>query len=82
MASQSPPVTPVPYQSRVAAEVRAELHRRNIAAEHVVAATGISRGTMSRRLNGLLPFTVDELAAIAAMLGVEPSMFLPKLEAA
>lgn len=80
MASESPPHdAPVPYHCRVAAEVRSELLRRKMTSEQVVAATGIARATLSRRLNGILPFTVGELAAIAALLAVEPSTFLPQL---
>lgn len=37
--------------------------------------TGIPRVTLLRRLNGQVPFSVDELEAVGRYLGVNPSAF-------
>lgn len=37
----------------------------------IAQATGIPQATLSRRLNGLTPFTVAEIGAIASVLGVD-----------
>jgi transcriptional regulator with XRE-family HTH domain len=38
-------------------------------------ATHIPRATLTRRLSGVTPFNVSELAAIAAVLGCSPTDF-------
>ena len=67
---------------RTAAVVRAELARRKIRGSEVALLLGLSRTTIWRRLNGEYPFNVDELAAVAAHLGVPVSTFLPDRDAA
>lgn len=60
----------------VAAEIRAELARRNISRTDAAAALGISRNLLWQRLRGESPFTVDELEAMAELIGVPVSTFL------
>ncbi|AMS03532.1 helix-turn-helix DNA binding protein [Gordonia phage Guacamole] len=54
----------------VAANVRAELARRQVAAQQLAEGIGLSRVTLSRRLNGHAPWTIDEIAATAEFLNV------------
>lgn len=61
----------------VAAEVRAELARQQIPQREVGVALGMSQAAAWRRLKGDVPFDVAELAAVAEMLGVPLSKFLP-----
>ena len=60
----------------IAAEVRAELARRRCPAKDVAAALGLDKSAVSRRLNGHTRFTVEDLAIIGRLLGVEPGRFL------
>ena len=59
-----------------AGAVRAELARRRISGRAMARALGWSHGTTSRRLSGSSPFDIDELAAVAAFLGVPTSALL------
>lgn len=43
----------------------------------VADALGVSHMYLSRRINGRVPFDVAELAAVAEVLGVPLSQFLP-----
>lgn len=60
-----------------AAAVRAELARRRISGREIGRALGWSLGTTSRRLNGLSPLTVDELARIADYMGIPAADLMP-----
>ena len=51
--------------------------RRRITGVALAEATGLSQSAMARRLAGLHPFSVDQLAAVAAHLGVPMSVLLP-----
>lgn len=59
------------YPTRVAAEVRAEMARKNITALELSQLTGIPQTTLARRLRGFVPFDVAELAAVATVLEVD-----------
>lgn len=56
----------------VAANVRAELGRSRISQMKAAEAIRMSAPALSKRLNCQLPFTIDELDALAALLGVDP----------
>lgn len=62
-----PPNTPT---SRAAANVRAEMARRNIRRAAVAANLGMTTSSFSRRLTGAVPFNVEELDALARLLDV------------
>lgn len=53
----------------VAAEVRAAMARRNCTQAELAAALNLSQPSVSVRLTGQQPWTVDELAAAARYLG-------------
>lgn len=63
-------------QQRVAARVRVKLEEANRPRGDVARIIGASRSAASRKVNGHVPFTVDDLFAIAGDLGVEASEFL------
>ena len=55
---------------RVAANIRAELARQGISQTDLAASLRKSQPTVSRRLLGRVPFSVDELDIIADLLDV------------
>ncbi len=65
--------TPTTATQRVADTIRAELARRRISQTVVAERLGLSQATVSRRLLGEYPFTVDEVDTIAEMLGLTAS---------
>jgi transcriptional regulator with XRE-family HTH domain len=68
---------PRTYGEKVAAEVRGEAARRRVTSARLAAALDVSTGSMSRRMTGKQPFTVDELALVADTLGVQVEDLLP-----
>lgn len=60
----------------VAAEVRAELARRQITQQQLAAAIGLSQASVSERLRGKTPFTTEDLEKVSAALGVHPAVLL------
>lgn len=67
---------------RTAAAVRAELARRNIKAIDFARDLKWPRTTAWRRLNGQVPFKLDELVAVADYLGVPIGTLLADRQAA
>lgn len=63
---------------KIAAEVRAEIARQNRSTREIAEAIGVrTRQSMSMRLKGDKPFTVEELMLLAKALGVPIEQFLP-----
>lgn len=58
---------------RVAEAIRAQMSAQNITQHDVAAALGISQQSVSRRLSGLTGWSVDELVAVADLLGTSPT---------
>jgi len=54
----------------VGANVRAEMARRRVSQMALGAHLGLSQTTISKRLAGVTPFDINELAAIAELLHV------------
>lgn len=54
----------------VAANVKAEMARRSHSQNTFAPLVGMRQQALSRRLSGKTAFTIDELARIAAALGV------------
>jgi predicted transcriptional regulator len=63
-------MTNSPLSETVAATVRAEMARRMIRQATLAEHLGYSQPKVSRRLSGDVPFTLDELSAVAAALGI------------
>jgi transcriptional regulator with XRE-family HTH domain len=68
------------YVARVAEEVRAAMARQSLTGSDLARHLGISQSTASRRLAGAAAFGVDELACVAAWLGVALGALLPRPE--
>lgn len=61
--------------AQVAAEVRAWLARRQLSANQAAPMLGWSQTYLSRRLTGAREFSVQDLIALGALLGVDPAVF-------
>jgi transcriptional regulator with XRE-family HTH domain len=72
--------TQTPHE-RVAAEIRAELARKQIPQSRLAAVLGISEVGVSRRMRGETPLDINELVKIAGFLGVPVSQFMPEIAA-
>ena len=60
----------------VAANVRAELGRSRISQAKAAAAIEMSAPALSKRLNCQVPFDIDEIDAIAMLIGMDPAALL------
>lgn len=56
--------------------------RRKVTQTDLAGALGLSQQSISRRVNGALPFDVAELEAVAAFLAVPLSALLAEADAA
>lgn len=56
--------------AQVGANVRAEMARQGITQTRLAEQIGRSQSQLSKRLSGVIPFDIDELAAVAGSLGV------------
>lgn len=61
--------------AHVATEVRAYLARRRLSASKAAKAIGWKQQYLARRLSGDVPFRVDELEALAGLLGCRVTDF-------
>ena len=59
-------------QRITAAAVRSNLARTPITITHAAWALGISRSTLSRKVNGHTPFKTDEIRILADIMGIHP----------
>lgn len=66
----------------VAGEIRAEMARRHVTGVQLAAQLGWTVSTTSRRLRGDQALTVDDVAAIAAVLDVPIEQLLSAAAAA
>lgn len=64
------PATKDTFSTSIASAVRAELGRQGKKLTDLTAPLGLSRPTISGRLNGHTPFTADELDKVAGFLGI------------
>jgi transcriptional regulator with XRE-family HTH domain len=62
---------------QVAENVRAEVARSGLSQTSLAATLGLKQQSLSRRLAGKTPFSVDEAFAIAGALGVPASEIFP-----
>lgn len=65
-----------------AANVRAEMARKQVRQVRLAERLGISQAAVSRRLNGTKDFTVGELHTVADLLGVPVADLLGEAVAA
>lgn len=59
-----------------AGEIRSHLARQRLTQTNLADGTGITIHALRRRLSGEVPFTLDELSAIAAFLSVDAGSLL------
>lgn len=68
--------------SRVAAEIRAELARRQMTAGDLIDQVyGVSPATMRRKISGQYMFDLDEIKRIAAALDIPVPELMQRAEA-
>lgn len=65
------------YSDRVAAEVRAHAARRGLQQQQLADALGYQQPQISKRLRGLVPFTLNEISTLAALMEVQPGDLMP-----
>lgn len=61
------------FSLHVAGAVRAELARRNLPGDTLIPVLGIGKNAVYARLRGQKSFEVEDVAKIAAFLGIEVS---------
>ncbi|WP_415131755.1 helix-turn-helix domain-containing protein [Microbacterium sp.] len=61
----------------VAGEIRAHAARVGLSGRQLAARMGRSQPWMSRRLTGEVPFDVQDLDDVAAVLGINPRVLFP-----
>lgn len=66
------------YSQRVAAEVRAHASRMGFEQKDLAKTLGLNPSGVTNRMRGRVAFTLDELATLADLFGVEPSDLLPR----
>ena len=64
----------------VAEEIRVQMARRRMTGRGLARGAGLNEATVSRKLAGKYPFDVDELSAIAGVLGVPIRQLLPPMD--
>jgi transcriptional regulator with XRE-family HTH domain len=69
-SAQVADITPRQQRDTLAAPIRAHLAVRNISGADLARRIGLTQPQVSRRLHGRLPFTSDDLVAIAEELDV------------
>ena len=71
-----------PLSRAVAENVRAEVARHRLPQSAIAEALGLSQQAVSRRLTGGVPFELDEVQAIAGLIGVPTALLLAESEPA
>jgi transcriptional regulator with XRE-family HTH domain len=61
----------------VAASVRAEAARRGFKQVDLAAMLGLSQAAMSRKLHGLIPFTIAEVYELADVMDLDATELVP-----
>lgn len=69
-------MTQRPTSADIAANVRAEVARRQVRQHQLAAVTGLDQRAVSRRLLGRVEFTASELGAVARLLEVPVARLL------
>lgn len=67
----------LPAAEHTGARINQLLWERRITKTQAALVVGVNQSTFSKKLRGYVPITVDELVAIATLLGVEPRDLLP-----
>ena len=70
------PLSGTPAQRAIAANVRVELARANISGAQMARRIDIAQSTFARRMTGDASFSAEEIAGIAAELGISADALL------
>lgn len=70
------------FASAVAAEVRAEIARQQVAISAVELRSGLSHNYLWKRLSDQLPLNLNDLDLLAQALDTHPGVFVTRAEAA
>ena len=81
MARTKTPTADTPAAD-IARAVRAEMARRGMTQDALAERLGLTQRALSRRLTADMSFRAEELAAVAAVLDVPVTTFLPVPERA
>lgn len=65
---------------QVGAAVHQVMWRQRITQETVAKALGLNQATISKKVRGRAPFSIDELITISRVLGVKPSEILASIK--
>ena len=63
-------------QQITAAAVRSNLARTYTTITEAATELGISRSTLSRKVNGHTPFKAEEIRTLAGLMGIQPAELL------
>lgn len=63
-------VSAMTFNESLSGEIRAEMARQRISQLELALRAGISQAYLSRRLNGFVSFSTDDLELIAKTLGI------------
>lgn len=69
-------VTANPVNKLVGGRIRDALKQAGISQRTVCEQTGIAQVTLTRKLGGRAPFTVEELVSLSVCVQADPSTFL------
>jgi transcriptional regulator with XRE-family HTH domain len=61
---------------RIAGAVRAELARHRLSQAELARQLGYTKPRLWRRMSGRIPFTINELRAIASVIGCPPERLI------
>lgn len=64
------------FSQQVADRVMEAVIASGLSVRQVAAGSGINRTTLQDRINNVRPFNTDELARVAAVLGIDPGSFV------
>jgi hypothetical protein len=70
------PLSGTPAQRAIAANVRVELARANVSAAEMARRISIPQATFARRMTAEVSFAAEELASVAAELGISVEVLL------
>lgn len=78
----TPPPPPLTMREAICAELKAHMARRGLRQRHIAQALGVDQQWVSRRLNGDVHFSIDDLEAFCTVLNVDVKDLLSGLPTA
>lgn len=78
----TPPAPPFTMREAICAELKAHMARRGLRQRHIAQALGVDQQWVSRRLNGDVHFSIDDLEAFCAVMNIDVKDLLAGLPTA